>query len=156
MDGARVVRIEIDKDEDGKIDRWEYYGRIRSSRRSGSRARRTARRTRGRTPVLTARLSAIDVSTRRDGTVNRVEHYENDLLVRAEEDTDEDGQIDKWETYDGERLRVGRVRHACTAANPIAGSIYGPNGRRGSKSTTTAPAISSPPATAALATRSPR
>src|SRR6266478_1538933 len=26
MDGARVVRIEIDKDEDGKIDRWEYYG----------------------------------------------------------------------------------------------------------------------------------
>src|SRR5262249_45762229 len=26
MDGAHVVRIEIDKDEDGKIDRWEYYG----------------------------------------------------------------------------------------------------------------------------------
>src|SRR5204862_160595 len=26
MDGARVVRIEIDKDQDGKIDRWEYYG----------------------------------------------------------------------------------------------------------------------------------
>jgi hypothetical protein len=26
MDGARIVRIEIDRDEDGKIDRWEYYG----------------------------------------------------------------------------------------------------------------------------------
>ena len=26
MDGARIVRVEIDKDEDGKIDRWEYYG----------------------------------------------------------------------------------------------------------------------------------
>ena len=26
MDGSRVVRIEIDKDEDGKVDRWEYYG----------------------------------------------------------------------------------------------------------------------------------
>jgi len=26
MDGPRVVRIEIDTDEDGRIDRWEYYG----------------------------------------------------------------------------------------------------------------------------------
>ena len=26
MDGSRIVRIEIDKDEDGKVDRWEYYG----------------------------------------------------------------------------------------------------------------------------------
>jgi len=25
MDGARVVRIEIDKNEDGKIERWEHY-----------------------------------------------------------------------------------------------------------------------------------
>src|SRR6266704_2748571 len=26
MDGTKFVRIEIDNDEDGKIDRWEYYG----------------------------------------------------------------------------------------------------------------------------------
>src|ERR1700676_5030836 len=26
MDGTKFVRIEIDQDEDGKIDRWEYYG----------------------------------------------------------------------------------------------------------------------------------
>src|ERR1700675_3799091 len=26
MDGARVLRIEIDTDGDGKVDRWEYYG----------------------------------------------------------------------------------------------------------------------------------
>ena len=25
MEGARVIRIDIDRDEDGKIDRWEYY-----------------------------------------------------------------------------------------------------------------------------------
>src|SRR6266550_3009009 len=25
MDGARFVRIEIDSDEDGLVDRWEYY-----------------------------------------------------------------------------------------------------------------------------------
>src|SRR5687767_8651105 len=26
MDGARVLRIEIDQDQDGKVERWEYYG----------------------------------------------------------------------------------------------------------------------------------
>jgi hypothetical protein len=26
MDGSTIVRIEIDRDGDGKIDRWEYYG----------------------------------------------------------------------------------------------------------------------------------
>jgi hypothetical protein len=36
--------------------------------------------------------------------VDRVEYYEMDRLVRAEEDTDGDGAIDKWETYAGERL----------------------------------------------------
>ena len=36
--------------------------------------------------------------------MNRFEHYEKDVLVRAEEDTDGDGKIDKWETYDGARL----------------------------------------------------
>jgi hypothetical protein len=46
----------------------------------------------------------IDVSTRRDGKVTRTEFYEEDALVRAEEDSDEDGKADKWETYDGGRL----------------------------------------------------
>src|SRR5438874_11395511 len=35
MDGARVVRIEIDQDEDGKIDRWEYYGPDRQIEKVG-------------------------------------------------------------------------------------------------------------------------
>ena len=33
-----------------------------------------------------------------------MEYYERDVLVRAEEDTDADGKVDKWETYDGARL----------------------------------------------------
>ena len=44
------------------------------------------------------------MSTQRDGKIDRIEHYERDVLVRAEEDTDGDGTIDKWETYDGARL----------------------------------------------------
>src|SRR3954447_22996200 len=25
MDGAKVVRVEVDEDENGTVDRWEYY-----------------------------------------------------------------------------------------------------------------------------------
>jgi hypothetical protein len=43
---------------------------------------------------------------RRDGTgrISRVEHFQADRVVAAEEDSDADGKIDKWETYDGDRL----------------------------------------------------
>jgi hypothetical protein len=64
---------------DGKEDAWSYTGP------DGSVAR-------------------IEVSTKRDGRVTRVEHYLHDRLVNAEEDTDDDGRFDTWETYDGERL----------------------------------------------------
>jgi hypothetical protein len=79
MDGARVVRIEIDKDGDGKIDRREYYG-------PGQ------------------KLEKVGLSLRHDEKLDRVEYYEHDVMVRAEEDTDADGRFDKWETYDGPRV----------------------------------------------------
>jgi hypothetical protein len=35
MDGSRVVKIEIDKDQDGKVDRWEYYGAYQKFEKGG-------------------------------------------------------------------------------------------------------------------------
>jgi len=36
--------------------------------------------------------------------LERIEYYEKGVMVRAEEDTDHDGKIDKWETYEANRL----------------------------------------------------
>ena len=49
-------------------------------------------------------VGRIEISSRRDGIVNRFEFYEKSVLTRAEEDTDRDGRVDKWETYDGGAL----------------------------------------------------
>jgi hypothetical protein len=38
--------------------------------------------------------------------VSRIEHFEKGALTRAEEDTDGDGRIDKWETYRESQLLV--------------------------------------------------
>lgn len=104
MDGARVVRIEIDKDEDGKIDRWEYYGPDQKLEKVGFSRLNDGKEDAWSYTGADGAIDRIEVSTRRDGKVNRTEHYRNSVLVSAEEDSDGDGQIDKWETYDGERL----------------------------------------------------
>jgi hypothetical protein len=100
MDGARVIRIEIDKDEDGKIDRWEYYGLDQKMEKVGF-----SRANDGTVDAWTfsngdGSIAKIEISSARDGHVDRTEYYEQNLLTRAEEDSDRDGKADKWETYD--------------------------------------------------------
>ena len=76
MDGTKFVRIEIDTDEDGKIDRWEYFGADQKVEKVGS-----SRLNDGK-PDLWAYQAA-------DGTVSRIE-----LSSKRG-----DGRPDKWETY---------------------------------------------------------
>jgi hypothetical protein len=74
MEGSRIARIEIDADEDGAIDRWEYYD-------------------------SNQQLEKVGTARNRDGNITRTEFYGGGVLTRAEEDTDGNGTVDKWETY---------------------------------------------------------
>ena len=123
MDGARVVRIEIDKDEDGKIDRWEYYDANQKLEKIGS---SRAQRRQGRLVVVSpAPDGTIDAHRRlrRSTTARSIASSTTRTTCwsRAEEDTDGDGKMDKWETYDGDRLAsVAFDTHAPRHARPSA------------------------------------
>jgi hypothetical protein len=104
MDGARIVRIEIDRDEDGKVDRWEYYGPGQKLERVGFSRANDGIEDAWSFFDANGAVVRIEVSTKRDGKPNRFEYYTNNVLARVEEDTDGDGRVDKWETYDGQRL----------------------------------------------------
>jgi hypothetical protein len=99
MDGTRVQRIEVDEDEDGTLDRWEFYD-------DNSRLEKVGFSRRG-TGIIDAiafygkgaTVERIEISTRGDGRFNRVEHYRSDSIARVEEDTNGDGRPDKWEIY---------------------------------------------------------
>jgi hypothetical protein len=106
MDGARVMRIEIDSNEDGKIDRWEYYDADQHLEKVGFSRASDGKEDAWSFNTPDGAIERIEVSTRRDGKVNRIEHYQQGRLTSAEEDGDGDGAIDKWETYDGDRLAV--------------------------------------------------
>jgi hypothetical protein len=43
----------------------------------------------------------IDVSTKRNGKIDRWEHYEKGVLVRVDLDTNGNGKPDRWQTYEG-------------------------------------------------------
>jgi len=137
MDGARVIRIEIDKDEDGKIDRWEYYTPDQKLEKVGY-----SRANNGKPDswayqgpdgkVARIELSAISVGTGlQPGAlpqIVRTEFYENDVLARAEEDTNADGKIDKWETYqDGSLATV--AFDSTGRGTPDRRLVYDKNGK---------------------------
>jgi hypothetical protein len=77
MDGARPIQSRIDSDEDGTIDRWEYYDEKGSLTKVGY-----SRQKNGKADAW--------AFSGPDGQVVRVE---------TEDDTNADGRPDKWETF---------------------------------------------------------
>lgn len=74
-DGPVLLRIELDQDEDGKIDRWEHYG-------AGN------------------KMTHIGTSSKGDQVEDTWTYADADgLMARVESDTNRDGVVDKREIY---------------------------------------------------------
>lgn len=99
MDGNKFLRIEIDQNEDGKVDRWEYYGPDQKLEKVGLSRSNDGKPDTWAIADDEGGLARVQVSTRADGSLNRTEFYRNNELLRAEVDTDGDGRTDRWETY---------------------------------------------------------
>jgi hypothetical protein len=122
MNGSVPVSSQLDTNEDGKIDRWETYGpdgklvKVDWERAPVPGPANPVVAFTG-TPNATAYIGA-------DGAVEWIEYYETSgvtgqrditrrefytaakVLTRAEEDTDGDGVIDRFETYVDGALRT--------------------------------------------------
>jgi hypothetical protein len=104
MDGRRILRIEVDGNEDGKLDRWEYYDANQRLEKVGTSRLADGVEDTWLYPGADGAAARLELSTRRDGGIDRTEYYVKSILVRAEEDSDGDRKIDKWETYADGRL----------------------------------------------------
>jgi hypothetical protein len=109
MDGARLVRLEADENEDSRIDRWEYY----PAAPAGTSVKQPPER--------------IERATRGDGQVSRREFFDGAALVRIEEDVDGNGSMDKWETYVDGALSVLAL-DTSGRGKPDRRLIYRPDG----------------------------
>src|SRR5687768_3316011 len=115
MDGTRPLRARIDRNEDGKIDRWEYYDE------KGQLAKVGFSRSDDGKPDAWAfsgpdgKVVRIELSSTNDeNKIDRWERYEPKgagpegvgALIEASEDTNGDSKPDKWETYDAGTLKT--------------------------------------------------
>lgn len=114
MDGARPIRSRIDRNEDGVVDRWEYYDDRGGVSKVGiSRAHRD-RPDAWAYANREGRLERIEVSSTADeARIDRWEYYappppgaSEGALVRVEEDTNTDGRKDTWQTYESGALKT--------------------------------------------------
>lgn len=112
---GRPVRLEGDSNADGLIDRWEYYAPSGQLRRIGASSEGDG--IEDTWTLSDGEQRQIELSTARDGMVDRREFYQGDALLRAESDTNRDGLPDRWEEFrDGvlerllldDELRLGR------------------------------------------------
>jgi antitoxin component YwqK of YwqJK toxin-antitoxin module len=132
MDGTRLVWMEIDRDFDGKPDRWEYYRPDGSLEKVGFSRANDGEVDAWAHQGANGQVARIEVSTRRDGKVNRVEYYEAGKLARAEEDTDGDGKPDKWETCHDGALATVEI-DTTRDGKPDRRLTYGPDGVKAEK-----------------------
>ena len=101
MDGARPVSARQDLDEDGRLDRWEYYDQTGKLVKVG-----LSRKDRGSPdtwayPDAQGQIQRVEVSsTGEEQHIDRWETYAANVLAKAEEDTNHDGRPDKWEEYE--------------------------------------------------------
>lgn len=100
MDGARPVFTRMDSNEDGKMDRWEYYGPDGKLVKVGLSRRDDGKPDAWAFQGADGQVERVEVSsTGDDKKIDRWEHHAGGVMVAAEEDGDRDGKPDKWETF---------------------------------------------------------
>ena len=99
MDGSQVRRIELDLNENGKVERWDFYDAHGTLEKVGLSRRDDGVMDAEAFYTAAGALSEIRISTKRDGHYDRTEFYERDVLVRSADDTRGSGKPDKWDTY---------------------------------------------------------
>jgi hypothetical protein len=107
MDGAKPLRSRIDLDENGTIDRWEYYDDKGQLLKVGF-----SRSDNGKPDAWgfagpDGKIARVEISSVADEQkIDRWEQYDATGLVSAREDTNGDGRPDKWETYESGAIRT--------------------------------------------------
>ena len=137
MDGTRIIRVELDLDENGKVERWDFYGPDGKLEKVGFASRNDGVMDSQAFYEPAGVLQRIEVSTRRDGRFDRTEFYEDKVLVRSQDDANGDGRPDKWDYYTPRPDHgPGEPAYAISvtafddsgSGRPERRFVYGPNG----------------------------
>lgn len=123
MRDGRPVRLEGDSDNDGLIDRWEYYSADGRLVRVGSSSRGDGREDTWARPD--GDEVVIEISSRRDNTIDRRERRRNGVLWRVELDTNGDGLPDAWQQFENGAIVALLLDEDKRHGRPTRRLVYG-------------------------------
>jgi hypothetical protein len=130
LDGNRPLRGEADVDGDGRIDRWEYFNADAALVAVGTSSLSDGIEDTWTQVAPTAAGEAhVARSRQRDRQLDRHEYFKDDVLVRAEEDTNADGRIDRWDRYEGPVMREVLLDTTFGKGKPDRRLLYDAQGR---------------------------
>ena len=122
--GAKAVRTEVDGNDDGHVDRWEYVNEAAVIMRVGTSSVDDGTEDTWTWAPDAAGEVRVDRSQYRDGIVDRREYLLEGALVRAEEDANRDGRVDKWERWQSGMLTVAAFDSSFSAGRPDRRVVY--------------------------------
>jgi hypothetical protein len=129
LDGNIPFRTEADTDRDGRIDRWEYVDTSARVVKVGASSQNDGIEDQWVYPAGAEGEQRVERSTERTLRVDRREFYRAEVLVRTEEDTNQDGLSDKWEVFEGGVLREVAFDTTRSRGRPDRRLIYDAQGR---------------------------
>ena len=97
-------RLEIDENRDGKVDRWEEYGKEGALVRFATSAKGGVPERFVEVDPVTKATLRVETDADHDGRRERLEVFVAGKLSRAEIDTDGDGKRDRSQTWTDGRL----------------------------------------------------
>ena len=120
------TRLEGDTNGDGVVDRWEYYDASGALLRIGGSTEGDGREDTWVRTVGEERH--VEISTGRDGIIDRREVYRGEQLVRTESDTNHDGLPDMWEAFEAGAVRELLLDDNKRDGRPSRRLVYGADG----------------------------
>lgn len=107
MDGSRPVQSRIDADEDGTIDRWEYYDESGRLAKVGFSSRKDGRVDSWAFSGPDGSIARIEISsTGNEQKIDRWEFYSTGVLESVAMDENGDGKPDRKLSYTNGALAV--------------------------------------------------
>jgi hypothetical protein len=129
LDGNRPWRGEADTDGDGRIDRWEYFDTNAQLQRVGTSSRNDGVEDTWAYVMPVDGESRVVRSRNRDRHPDRLEFFSGNVLTRAEDDTNGDGRVDRWDRYEGGALREVAYDTSFASSRPDRRVIYDAQGK---------------------------
>ena len=129
LNGNLPLRGEADTDGDGRVDRWEYFDANARLQRVGTSSRNDGVEDTWTYVQAVDGESRVDRSRDRDRHIDRREFFRGDVMTRAEEDSNGDGRLDRWDRYDGGVLREAAFDIGLLTGRPDRRIVYDAKGQ---------------------------